>query len=89
MDGDGVGDTNIPWEGVDDCPLTSAYWSPGDVDHDLDVDIFDVVRVASAYGCTPLDPNWNPHCDIAQPYGIISIYDIVLVAGDYGEEYDS
>lgn len=89
LDGDGVGDTSIPWEGVDDYPLTSVYWSPGDVDHDLDVDIFDVVRVASAYGCTPLDPNWNPHCDIAQPYGVISIYDVVLVAGNYGEEYDS
>jgi parallel beta-helix repeat protein len=89
LDGDGVGDTSIPWEGVDDCPLISVYWSPGDVDHDLDVDIFDVVRVASAYDCTPLDPNWNPHCDIAQPYGIISIYDVVRVACNYGEEYDS
>lgn len=86
LDGDGVGDTDIPWEGVDDYPLMTIYWNPGDIDHDMDVDIFDVVRAASAYGSTPSDPNWNPHCDTAQPYGVISIYDIVTIASNYGKK---
>lgn len=83
---DGIGDTYLPWEDVDNYPLMTVYWNPGDVDHDLDVDIFDVVKAASAYDSTPPDTNWNPHCDIAQPYGVISIYDIVLIAGSYGKE---
>ncbi|UCG36643.1 MAG: right-handed parallel beta-helix repeat-containing protein [Candidatus Bathyarchaeota archaeon] len=86
-DNDGVGDTYLPWEGVDNYPLMNPYWNPGDIDHDLDVDIFDVVRCGSAYGSTPSSPNWNPHCDIAEPYGIVDILDIVLVAGNYGESW--
>jgi parallel beta-helix repeat protein len=87
LDGDGIGDTELPGEGVDSYPLMNEYWNPGDVDHDLDVDIFDAVRTASAYGSTPSDPNWNPHCDIASPYGVINIYDIVVLAGSYGQEH--
>lgn len=58
-----------------------------DINHDLIVDIFDVVRAAVAYDSTPSDLNWNPHCDIAEPYGIIDIFDIVTIAMNYGEEY--
>jgi len=87
LDGDGVGDTNLPWEGVDNYPLMNFFWNPGDIDHDFDVDLFDVVKAAGIYGSTPLDPNWNPHCDIAEPYGIIDIFDLVMIAGSYGEEY--
>ena len=88
LDGDGIGDTYLPWEGVDYYPLMNLYWNPADIDHDLDVDIFDVVLVCSAYNSTPSDPNWNPHCDIAEPFEIIDIYDIVMIAGSYGEEYN-
>jgi parallel beta-helix repeat protein len=87
LDNDGIGDTYLPWEGVDNYPLMNPYWNPGDIDHDLDVDIFDLVRLAAAYGSTASDPNWNPHCDIAEPYGIINIFDIVTIAISYGEEY--
>jgi parallel beta-helix repeat protein len=87
LDGDGVGDTYLPWEGVDTYPLMNVYWNPGDIDHDLDIDIYDVVKCAIAYGSTPSDPHWNPHCDIAEPYGEIDIFDIVLIATSYGEEY--
>lgn len=59
----------------------------GDIDHDMDVDIFDVVKCGIAYGSTPSAPNWNPNCDIAEPYGIIDIFDIVTIAISYGEEY--
>jgi nitrous oxidase accessory protein NosD len=87
LDNDGVGDTYLPWEGVDSYPLMNLHWCIGDIDHDLDVDIFDIVRVAGIYGCTSLDPEWNPRCDIAQPYGIIDIFDLVAVAKHYGESW--
>jgi len=89
LDGDGVGDTDLPWEGVDNYPLMNFFWNIGDIDHDLDVDLFDVVKAASIYGSTSADPEWNPHCDIAEPYGVIDIFDLVMIASSYGEEYTS
>lgn len=88
-DGDGIGDTEyvIDANNTDNYPLVSPYWTPGDIDHDLDVDIFDVVICANAYGATPSSPNWNPHCDIANPNGIVNIFDLVTLAASYGEEY--
>jgi hypothetical protein len=68
-------------------PLVSPYWCPADVNHDLKVDILDVVTIASAYGSTPSSPNWNPHADIAPPYGKIDIPDVVLCISHYGEKY--
>ena len=61
----------------------------GDIDHDFDVDIFDAVKCGIAYGSTPSDPAWNSHCDIAEQYGIINVFDIVTVATNYGERYTS
>ena len=86
-DGDGIGDTSLPWKGVDHYPLMNPYWNPADINHDLKVDIFDIVLACGSYGATPSDPNWNAHCDVAEPCGIISIYDIVMIAGSYGEEW--
>ena len=59
----------------------------GDVDHDWDVDIFDVVRCVGAYGSTPVDPNWDFFCDIAEPFELIDIFDIMMICSSYGEEY--
>jgi nitrous oxidase accessory protein len=87
LNDDGIGDTDLPWEGVDHYPLVNLYWKPGDIDHDLDIDIFDVVKCGIAYGSTPSDPNWNPHCDINEPYRIIDIFDVVIIGINYGEEY--
>ena len=87
LDNDGVGDTDLPWEGVDNYPLMNLYWCIGDIDHDLDVDIYDIVRAAGVYGSIPSDPEWDPHCDVAEPYGIIDIFDLVKIASSYGEEY--
>jgi nitrous oxidase accessory protein len=88
-DGDGIGDSPYVIDGSnqDNYPLMYLYWNPADIDHDLDVDIFDVVRCSNAYGSTPSSPNWNPHCDIAEPYGVIDIFDIVMIASSYGEAY--
>ena len=56
----------------------------GDLDTDMDVDIYDVVIISGAYGSTPSDGNWNPNCDLTEDYGKIDIYDVVLLAGNYG-----
>jgi len=89
LDGDGVGDTDIPCEGVDYYPLMKPFlwWNLADLNYDFTVDIYDLVTTADAYGSTPSDPHWNSHCDINEPYGIINIFDIVMIATSYGEEY--
>ena len=87
LDGDGIGDTYLPWKGVDNYPLMNPYWNPGDVNHDLKIDIYDVVLICVAYGTIPSDPEWNPHADIAEPYGVIDIYDVVRCTSHYGETY--
>jgi parallel beta-helix repeat protein len=87
--GDGIIDG---WNGFgvygrDYYPLTNPYWCPADVNHDLKVDILDVVKICAGYGSTPSNSNWNPHADIAQPYGKIDILDVVLCTSSYGEKY--
>jgi hypothetical protein len=57
---------------------------PGDVNGDGIVDIFDLVLVASAYGLTPISPNWNPNTDINGD-SIVDIFDLVIVASHFGE----
>jgi len=87
---DGIGDTPyVGYESADNYPLMTPYlwWNPADVNHDLKVDIFDIVSACQAYLSTPSDPHWNCHCDVADPYGIINIFDIVMICSSYGEEY--
>jgi len=67
--------------------IVGDWWNLADVNFDFEVDIYDVVLAVNAYGSTPLDPDWNPHCDIAEPYGVINIYDIVMICSHYGETY--
>ena len=88
-DNDGVGDTPqvIDGNNTDHYPLMNPYWLPGDVNHDLKIDIYDVVRITGIYRSQQGDPNWNRHSDIAEPYGIIDIYDVVTCTKDYGKEY--
>lgn len=88
-DEDGVGDTPYIIDGnnIDHCPLMNPYWISADVNHDSKVDILDVVVITSAYGATPSDPFWNPHADVAQPFGKIDILDVTKCTGHYGERY--
>jgi len=88
-DEDGIGDTPyiIDQNNTDNYPLMNPYWNPADINHDLGVDIYDVVAACAAYTSTPSSQNWNCHCDIAEPYGIINIFDIVMICQSYGEEY--
>ena len=64
-----------------------VQWNPADVNSDLEVDIFDAVLFCDAYGSTSTEPNWNPRCDLVEPFGIIDMLDVVVMADSYGEEY--
>jgi len=75
---------------VQDCNVTiKALWNPADVNDDLKVDIVDVMLCANSYQATPSEPHWNPRCDLATPYDLINIFDIVTIVASYGEEYPS
>jgi hypothetical protein len=56
----------------------------GDLDHDCDVDIADVMLVASRWHTAVGDDNYDPACDLNQD-GEIDIVDIMLVAVHWGE----
>jgi hypothetical protein len=54
-----------------------------DLNNDGTVDIYDLIIVASAYGSTPPDPNWNPIAD-ANGDLTVDIYDLILVTSNFG-----
>jgi hypothetical protein len=60
---------------------------PGDVDEDGDVDIFDVQAAIQAFGSVQGGPNWNANADLASPYGVIDILDLVTIGRYYGNHY--
>ncbi len=89
---DGIGDT--PYKVSNYYPISDRYplvkpWKqlPGDVNDDRFVNILDIVSIASVYGCKDGEPSWNPNADIAEPFGVINIFDVVTCASHYGEKY--
>jgi parallel beta-helix repeat protein len=86
LDGDGIGDTYLPWEGVDYYPLMNRYWNPADINHDLVVDLGDVVKAALAFCSYPGHERWNPHADLNYD-NIIDIDDIIVIAINFGKTY--
>jgi parallel beta-helix repeat protein len=82
LDGDGIGETKLPWLGVDNYPLMNPYVL-GDVNHDRVVDIFDVTWICVMYGAHTGDSDWNPQCDLVKD-GLIDIFDITFVSICYG-----
>jgi len=66
-----------------DGTITIVY--PGDVDADRDVDIFDIVKITSAYGSQRGDPLYVSVGDINCSNNI-DIFDVVIAAGNYGYE---
>ncbi len=54
-----------------------------DINLDGTVDIFDVVRIAAAYGIKEGEPGYDLLCDLNAD-GIIDIYDLVPVTGSFG-----
>jgi len=89
---DGIGDTPyvIDENNTDRYPLMNPWMPitlPGDLNHDGTINILDIVLVASIYGCSEGEPNWNPDADLAAPYGKIDIIDLVTIAANYGRTY--
>jgi parallel beta-helix repeat protein len=85
---DKIGDTPyiIDANNTDNYPLIYPYGyvpSP-DFNNDGIIDIFDLVRMALAFGSMPGMPNWDPYVDLNQD-GIIDIFDLVVVALHFGE----
>jgi peptidylprolyl isomerase len=91
LDNDGVGDTLLPCEGVDNYPLMNVYRNPCDINHDLKVNMKDVGISAKAFGTISGDAKWNPHADITGPDGVpdgkVDMRDISLIAKHFGERY--
>jgi parallel beta-helix repeat protein len=62
---------------------------PGDIDGDFKVGLYDITLLAWAYGFTPSTPSfpsrgWNPNADIASPWNVIGLSDLVTLALHYG-----
>jgi thermitase len=57
----------------------------GDVNGDGKINIYDVVSVASIYGCKEGEPDWDAEADLAPPWGLINLYDIVVITSVYGQ----
>src|SRR5271157_3286632 len=57
----------------------------GDLNGDGKVGLDDLVLLANAYDSKPGDSNWNPLADIARPYGVIGLTDLVTLAMHYGQ----
>lgn len=63
------------------------HWLYGDINHDGKVSLDDLVVVAEAYHSVPGDQKWNQNADMAPPWGIISLSDLVTVAVHYGQTF--
>jgi len=57
-----------------------------DLNHNKKVDLPDLTILANAYGSQPGDANWNPRADIAEPWNIVGLSDLVTLGRDYGFE---
>lgn len=74
---DGIGDTFVPWQNVDNYPLTNPYFD-GDFNHDRTVDEADAALVQNAWQYLMGTVNYNPHADYNMD-GIINIKDATIV----------
>ena len=59
----------------------------GDIDSDGNVDIFDITAVAAYYNIEKGDPDYISDFDLNCD-DIIDIFDLVLIGGNFGYEYD-
>jgi hypothetical protein len=65
----------------------TATLSPGDVNHDNQVDIIDLGLLADAFGTTPASPRWNADADLNGD-GSVDILDLGLLADNFGKSGD-
>lgn len=64
----------------------TVIWSRIDPNGDGIVDIFDVVKLAKAFGVPPVHPDWDPAWDF-DSNGEIDIYDVVTMVKRFGMDY--
>ncbi len=88
LDGNGIGNTDLPHLGLDYYPLMAYHLIPPpyDINRDGKVDILDIATVAIAFGSYPGYTNWNPIADLSND-GKVNILDIAMVAVHYGEYF--
>lgn len=82
--GNGIGDTNLPHQGVDYHPLMGG-WLPGDITHDGRVDASDLGRIAYSWYKTPEDSDWytwHAHADLNED-GIVDAADLAIVGSNW------
>jgi parallel beta-helix repeat protein len=85
---DRIGDTPyvIDANNTDNYPSMSPWISiVGDLNGDGKVNLADLQLLAQVYMSKLGDINWNPLADIAPPYGLIGLTDLVTLATHYGQ----
>lgn len=77
------------WAGVttESIPITVYWWNTADVNHDLEVNLYDAIPLLAIYGSELGDKDYNSQYDIAEPYGKIDLYDAVLLLSNYGKKF--
>ncbi len=88
---DGIGDTHytIDAGNVDHYPFMRPLklCLTGDVNYDGVVNILDLTMLSSAYDSREGDLNWVPQADVAWPYGVINMLDVVTCMAHYAKTY--
>ncbi len=81
--------TTFPCVGIYEEKTVTLQFEPieGDVNRDGIVNIGDIVLIATAYGSSFGDSNWRPEADIAPPWNLIDILDLVTCTRDYGKTW--
>jgi hypothetical protein len=54
-----------------------------DVYPDGTVDMLDMATLSQAWLSQPVDTNWNPACDIADPTDLIDFFDFAVMASQW------
>jgi uncharacterized repeat protein (TIGR02543 family) len=63
--------------------VTATFGLIWDFNHDGIVSLSDLNVFVAAWKSTPSSPNWNPQCDLAAPFGMISLTDLVTFSIAY------
>jgi len=58
--------------------------TPGDVDGEGNVNIYDAITIAWAYNAVPDSSNWNPNADVNSD-AAIDVFDAIILAGNFGK----
>ena len=78
----------LPHQGVDSYPLIDPWNAlTAEVTFDDKVDLSDIISVASVYRIREEESKWLPQADLAPPWGIIDILDIVTAAYHHGQQH--